>query len=452
MVVHWTQSHAKLCGTPFGAGRLILYGWSVRRLLRVVIISGIALATLLVVIAGTVVFVVRHSFPTYDGTIELTGLDGDVEVIRDTNGIPQIYADSPSDLFAAQGYVHAQDRFFEMDFRRHVTAGRLSELFGADALETDKFVRTLGWRKVAEKELGLLSPSTRQYLDDYARGVNAYLDTHSGSGLSLEYAVLSLQGHDYRPEPWTAADSLAWLKAMAWDLGGNMDEEITRTKLVAAFPARNIESLYPPYPYDRNEPIMSTGVDRQRRQVHHRADRPRGPPRDADQGLLKSLDTVDKVAKGLPQLLGRGDGIGSNSWVVSGDHTTTGKPLLANDPHLGATMPGIWTQVGLHCNNVSQGVSVRRLGLQLLGTARGRDRPQQRDLLGVHQPRPRRHRPLPRAHRRQQCALQQQVAHDGDPRGDLQGRRPGRSGEDHRPRDPARSAHLRRRQGPARDR
>ncbi|MGW6279899.1 penicillin acylase family protein [Kribbella sp. NPDC055071] len=326
-----------------------------RRLLRVVIISGIALATVLLVIAGTAVFVVRHSFPQYNGTIELEGLDADVNVIRDANGIPQVYADSPSDLFAAQGYVQAQDRFFEMDFRRHVTSGRLSELFGADALETDKFVRTLGWRRVAEKELGLVSPSTRQYLDDYARGVNAYLSTHSGSGLSLEYAVLSLKGTDYHPEPWTAADSLAWLKAMAWDLGGNMDEEMTRTKLLAAFPARNIESLYPQYPYDRNASIMSTGsvgADGKFAVTSPAStELKRGM---LTQGLLKSLDTVQKVAKGLPELLGQGDGIGSNSWVVSGDHTTTGKPLLANDPHLGATMPGIWSQIGLHCNTITK--------------------------------------------------------------------------------------------------
>lgn len=315
--------------------------------------SGIVLATLLLVVAGTGVFVVRHSFPTYDGTVELTGLDADVQVVRDANAIPQIYADKPGDLFAAQGYVHAQDRFFEMDFRRHVTSGRLAELFGKDALETDKFVRTLGWRQVAEKELGLLSPTTRNYLDDYARGVNAYLSTHAGSGLSLEYAVLSLKGTDYRPEPWTAADSLAWLKAMAWDLGGNMDDEIARTKLAATYPARSIAGLYPPYPYERNEPIMATGAVGSNGRFN-----PATVDSEARRGmlskdLLKSLDTVDKVAKGLPTLLGRGDGIGSNSWVVSGQHTTTGKPLLANDPHLGATMPGIWYQVGLHCNKIT---------------------------------------------------------------------------------------------------
>ena len=199
-----------------------------RRLIRVLVITGFVLGTILVVLTGTAVFVVRHSFPSYDGKAELPGLDAQVEVIRDEHGIPQIYADNADDLFAAQGYVHAQDRFFEMDFRRHVTSGRLAELFGEDALETDKFVRTLGWRRVAERELPLLAPSTRRYLEVYAGGVNAYLDQRQGSGLSLEYAVLSLNGLDYRPEPWTAADSLAWLKAMAWDLRGNMQDEIGR--------------------------------------------------------------------------------------------------------------------------------------------------------------------------------------------------------------------------------
>ena len=225
----------------------ILYGWSVPRLLRVVVISGIALATVLLVIAGTVVFVVRHSFPTYDGTIELNGLDAEVSVVRDTNGIPQIYADTPADLFAAQGYVHAQDRFFEMDFRRHVTSGRLTELFGETALETDKFVRTLGWRRVAEKELPLLSPTTRQYLDDYARGVNAYLSTHSGSGLSLEYGVLSLQPDLILAEtssgPQTALDQLAaaGVPIVVFDPADGIDSASTRIGAVAA--ALGVEDL-----------------------------------------------------------------------------------------------------------------------------------------------------------------------------------------------------------------
>ena len=323
-----------------------------RRLIRALIIAGIVLGAILVVLAGTGVYVVRDSFPSYGGSAELPGLDADVEVVRDDNGIAQIYASNTADLFAAQGYVHAQDRFFEMDFRRHVTSGRLSEMFGETALETDKFVRTLGWRRTAEQELPLLAPATRRYLDDYATGVNAYLEKHQGTDLSLEYAVLGLNGLDYHAEPWTAADSLAWLKAMAWDLGGNMTEELERTQLAPTRTSKQIAELFPAYPYDRNEPIVPTGVVAQGK---FSAPSPGARRAALDPALTKQLAAVGKTAAKLPQLLGdpKSEGIGSNSWVVSGAHTTTGKPLLANDPHLGASMPGIWEQMGLHCRTVS---------------------------------------------------------------------------------------------------
>jgi penicillin amidase len=140
--------------------------------------SYLVLALVLLLVAGlvTAVVVVRRPFPQVDGTIEVPGLTGEVVVIRDEHGIPQLYGDTTADLMAAQGFVHAQERFYEMDVRRHVTAGRLSELFGADTLESDEFIRTLGWRDVAERELPLLQPGTRAALDAYAAGVNAYLD------------------------------------------------------------------------------------------------------------------------------------------------------------------------------------------------------------------------------------------------------------------------------------
>ena len=131
-------------------------------------------------------------------------MSGNVEVLRDAYGVPQIYADTAEDLFAAQGFVHAQDRFYEMDFRRHLASGRLSELYGESQVETDAYIRTLGWRRVAEAELALLAPSSRRYLDAYASGVNAYLTDRSAGDLSLEYSLLGLQGLDYEPQPWTA--------------------------------------------------------------------------------------------------------------------------------------------------------------------------------------------------------------------------------------------------------
>src|SRR5918994_5345647 len=159
-----------------------------RRRLRIglAVVAGFVVIALL---AGTsfVVWSIRRPFPEYDGTVALPRLRADVEVVRDEHGIPQIYADTAQDLFRAQGYVHAQDRFWEMDFRRHVTAGRLSELFGEDQVDADAFLRTLGWRGVAGRERPPLVPTPRRYLEDYAKGVNAYLEQHQGSGISLEY-------------------------------------------------------------------------------------------------------------------------------------------------------------------------------------------------------------------------------------------------------------------------
>ena len=124
-----------------------------RRLGKVLGIIGIVLLVVVVVASTFVAWTVRRSFPQTSGTIALAGLSAPVDVLRDERGIPHVYADTPEDLFFAQGFVHAQDRFWEMDFRRHITAGRLSEMFGEGQVETDTFLRTLGWRQVAEQEL-----------------------------------------------------------------------------------------------------------------------------------------------------------------------------------------------------------------------------------------------------------------------------------------------------------
>ena len=298
----------------------------------------------------------HRSFPQTDGRITLKGPDDDITVVRDDHGIPQIYADTAHDLFFGQGYVQAQDRFFEMDFRRHVTAGTLSELFGRDALKTDMFVRTLGWRRVAEQELPLLSTDTRDYLQAFSDGVNAYLADHSGARLSLEYAVLQLDGVNYKPQPWTPVDSLAWLKAMAWDLGSNIDDEVDRSLESATLSDRQIHELYPHYPYARNQPIVTQGAvvdDVYEQNASKGGTRlPRRPPL-----LVRSASALrhaKSASEALSSLLGDGDGIGSNAWAVSGEHTASGAPILANDPHLAPTMPGTWYQMGLHCTVVSK--------------------------------------------------------------------------------------------------
>ncbi|MCW2882536.1 MAG: penicillin amidase or acylase [Sphaerisporangium sp.] len=310
-----------------------------------------AVLVLALLLAGVVTWTVRRSFPQLDGELRLPGLSAKVTVLRDRYGIPQIYADNPHDLFMAQGYVHAQDRFWEMDFRRKTTAGRLSELFGASTLQVDKVVRTLGWRRTAEREVPLLHPETRRSLDDYAAGVNAWMGQHQGfADRSLEFAVLKLTNGSYTPEPWTPVDSLAWLKAMAWDLRSNMDDELERAIDASTVPVDRVKELFPAYPFDRHQPIVTAGAVRD---GAFSATAPVTKTSERATVSSRTLAEVSRTLRAVPSLLGTGGadhaGIGSNSWVVDGAHTGTGKPLLANDPHLGPRIPSIWYQAGLHC-------------------------------------------------------------------------------------------------------
>ncbi|MGW6704966.1 penicillin acylase family protein [Streptomyces sp. NPDC054956] len=332
---------------------------------------------------------VRASFPQTTGSLKVPGLTGTVDVKRDANGIPQLYADNDDDLFRAQGFVHAQDRFWEMDVRRHMTSGRLSEMFGAGQVETDAFLRTLGWRQVAQEEYDKkLSPETKKYLQAYADGVNAYLKGKSGKDLSVEHAALELSD-DYQPEQWTPVDSVAWLKAMAWDLRGNMQDEIDRALMTGKLSQQEIGDLYPQYPFDRNKPIVEGGSvagGKYAPQSPGSGSAPAGGPggqgaatgsqtsaatgqngpggqtglagnataQGATVGLRTQLSALADTLDQIPAILGpAGSGIGSNSWVVSGKYTTTGKPLLANDPHLSPQLPSVWYQMGLHCRTVS---------------------------------------------------------------------------------------------------
>ncbi|MEV5477611.1 penicillin acylase family protein [Streptomyces sp. NPDC052207] len=304
---------------------------------------------------------VRASFPQTSGSITLEGLSGPVDVKRDGYGIPQIYASSDEDLFMAQGYVQAQDRFYEMDVRRHLTSGRLSEMFGKSQVKNDEFLRTLGWDRVAKQEYDTkLSPSTKKYLDAYAKGVNAYLKGKSGKDISLEYAALGLV-NDYKPQQWTPVDSVSWLKAMAWDLRGNMQDEIDRSLMTSRLGPKQIDDLYPDYPYSRNKPIVQTGqyneitkAFEQSGSTGTQSSTGSSTANSSSSALQSQLAGLYNVLDNVPTAVGvNGNGIGSNSWVVDGDHTITGKPLLANDPHLSASLPSVWYQMGLHCTTLS---------------------------------------------------------------------------------------------------
>ncbi|HEX9388130.1 MAG TPA: penicillin acylase family protein [Anaerolineales bacterium] len=315
-------------------------------------LSVIVILVLILVAGGAYYFksylpntVASKSFPKIDGEIQLDGLNGPVDIYRDKMGIPHIYAMTSHDLFFAQGYVHAQDRFWQMDTWRHIGSGTLSEMFGKGQVVTDTFLRTLGWRVTAEQEYSELDVESKAIIDSYTEGVNTYLKNHNTTALSLEYAIVGLLSPDYKIELWTPINSLTWGKAMAWDLRGNMDEEIARAILLKTLTPQQVAELYPAYPEDH--PVIVNQIGN-------------GTTANAP-GQLSAFDIPSETLTALQHntslldfALGPvGDGIGSNSWVISGSRTVTGMPLLANDPHLGIQMPSIWYQAHLECKPVT---------------------------------------------------------------------------------------------------
>ncbi|MEH2181593.1 penicillin acylase family protein [Nostoc sp.] len=322
-------------------------GW-LRKRLKITLIFLLVLGLLLV---GFVTYTVRQSFPQESGTIQLPELKAEVSVQRDKWGVPHIYAANSHDLFMAQGYIHAQDRFWQMDFWRHIGSGRLSEMFGSSQVDTDKYLRTMGWARVAQQEILEMNAEMKAYLEAYADGVNAYLAEHQGSALSLEYAVLKFLNPEYKPEPWQILHSLTWGKVMAYDLGRNFESEIERAILLKTLNPNQVEELFPPYPQDL--PVILPELQQAEEGKIQNYPDPSLFTQSANvfaEAIIPALESITKPMIALEQFIGpTGIGIGSNNWVISGQRTATGKPILANDPHLGVQIPSIWYEVGLHC-------------------------------------------------------------------------------------------------------
>jgi penicillin amidase len=249
-----------------------------------------------------------------EGSLSLPGLEDPVEVLRDRWGVPHIYARSVHDLLLAQGFVHAQDRLWQMDFARRLVAGRLSEVMGEQTVPLDRWMRTLTIRRVAEQEVDLLDDATRADLEAYVAGVNARI---AQGRLPVEFTLLR-----YAPEPWTVADSLSWIKMMSWVLSVNWETEILRELL--------IERLGPELAAEL-EPGCTAGAPR----------------------IVRRTGDLSVAAGGAAALAraaagrsfsgpGASEGLGSNNWVISGSRTASGMPLLANDMHLGMTLPSVW--------------------------------------------------------------------------------------------------------------
>lgn len=239
----------------------------------------------------------------------VSGINAEIRITRDGNGVPTITASDASDAAFALGYIHAEDRLFQMDLQRHYAAGRLAEWFGEPALDSDRLMRTLGFSGSAERQFADLPPEVQAALKSYAAGVNAYL-ANRRTALPPEYYVLRAT-----PAPWRPVDSLLWGKLMAWTLAGNYRTELVRARVAEHIKPEDMNILYPSYPKD-------------------------GPVVLGDLTGIYRLLPLDGLAQLMPA---REDPLrASNNWVVSGAHTVSGKPLLANDPHLGIEAPDIW--------------------------------------------------------------------------------------------------------------
>jgi len=269
--------------------------------------GALVVLALIVVLAGWLWM--RNSLPTVDGEQSVDGLTASVDIIRDSNGIPHIFADDQLDAYFALGFVHAQDRLWHMEFNRRVGAARLSEIFDARTLKIDKFLRTLGVYHVAEKNYARFDADVQAAYQAYSDGVNAYMADRSGP-LPPEFVILS-----HEPEPWRPTDSVVWFKMMAWDLGSNAMDEILRSALAEKLSDAQIDDLWPAYPVDGPTALARAATS------------------------MTDLRATDLLAA-IP--LRPTPGAGSNNWVLSGQHTTSGKPLLANDPHLSLQMPSLW--------------------------------------------------------------------------------------------------------------
>lgn len=282
-----------------------------KRWARRIGLSLAALVGLMVLLLVAAWFYLRQSLPTLNGALKLAGLSTQTDVVRDAHAIPHIYADNWDDAWFALGVVHAQDRLWQMEMNRRIAAGRLSEVVGSRGLEVDKFMRTLGMRKVAEQNAAAMDAETRRVFERYAAGVNAYVATRSGP-LPPEFILLGIT-----PEPWTVVDSVSWGKMMQWDLSGNWRTELFRLRLSEKLKPHQIAELIAPYPGDAFNVLP-----------------------DLKTVYAELAPQAARLANVLPSAPDHA--IGSNNWVVSGANTRSSKPMLANDPHLGLAAPAVW--------------------------------------------------------------------------------------------------------------
>jgi len=279
------------------------------------ILGGLVLV--LVVLAGGYLLWLSQSVPDRDGAVALTGLSQPVQVVRDREDVVYIEASDQADAYFALGFVHAQERLWQMDVYRRIAGGRLAEVVGPMAADADAFMRTLGLYRAAAADVDHLDPPVAAAVEAYVAGVNAYMDHHSGPW-PPEFGLLF-----YEPEPWSAADSLAMGKLLGLMLTGNWQRELTRAALLQRLAPEQVDFLM----QERHpDPDAAAAVPQERSAL--------------DEGLGRLAAAVTGASLEMPAWFRLGGA--SAAWVLSGERTATGRPILASDPHLAFTAPGIW--------------------------------------------------------------------------------------------------------------
>ena len=322
-----------------------------KKFFKWVLVSLIGLQAL-IIIAGIVIF----RMPLPDHEIDVTGLplSDFVEVIRDERGIPHIYGTNVDDILFAQGYVHAQDRFWQLEFWSHLSTGRLASLIGEPGVGADLLFRTFGFHKVALEEYENLEPEFKNDLINYTAGINAYIESRPQNRLSLEHFVLQFLNPEYVVGTYEPHYPLAWAKMMAYDLNGNYTSEISNSKTFNTLSPEIYNLLIPPYPeehpyiveeWEGRGTFASTGKANNFQQM--------------TQSFFIKYVTKDMQTN---------QSLGSNSWVVDGTLTDTGLPLLANDPHLSVQLPAIWYENGLHCFPKNRDCQLDTVGFSFAGS------------------------------------------------------------------------------------
>lgn len=313
----------------------------------VVITLGVLLA-LIALVGGFLLYLywglVQRPTPKASDRVEVAGLTERVEVLLDKHGIPHLYAQHETDLFRAQGFLHARDRLWQMEQNRRIAHGTLAEIFGESALEVDRFSRIVGFRRAAQAETREIDAATTATLEAYVAGINGYMEANRGR-LGAEFNLLR-----FAPALWTVEDVVALHKLFAWSLSVNWESELTRLQLLAKLGPMRAAELEPDYPAKTPLILEAVGSSESTRLL-------------STAGLL--LNELEKIKQWVGQ---PAEGMGSNSWVIAPKHSQNRRAVLCNDPHLALQIPGVWYENALHCPTLEvSGVSYPGLPGVLIG-------------------------------------------------------------------------------------